>query len=85
MTFMPFAVARYGVWLAVLVAAMSAWLGINAGASLDYALLRAVFVFIIFVALGFGAEAVLTVGFRPPPPQPQRTTDSAAGARDEQG
>ncbi len=67
MSFPPLAVARYGVWFAAAVACLSAWLGIQAGATLDFALTRAVFVFLIFVALAFGAEAILTIGFRPPP------------------
>lgn len=61
----PFTVARYGLWLALAVAVMSAWLGTNAGATLEYALLRAVFVFIIFVVLAFLAEAILTIGVPP--------------------
>ncbi len=43
MTFPPFAVARYGVYVAVAIAALSVWLGHQAGASLDWALMRAVF------------------------------------------
>jgi hypothetical protein len=79
--FQPFAVARYGVWLALAAAAMSAWLGDHAGATFDYVLLRAVFVFVIFVLLGFGAEAVLTVGFQPPAEQPRQ--EQKPGAHDE--
>ncbi|MBI2764429.1 MAG: hypothetical protein HYX53_00800 [Chloroflexi bacterium] len=67
MTLRPFVVARLAVYLALAVAIMSVWLGRRAGASFDYTLLRGVFVFIIFAALGFGAEAVLTVGFVPRP------------------
>ncbi|MGE5596190.1 MAG: hypothetical protein ACM3S1_09170 [Hyphomicrobiales bacterium] len=67
--FRPYTIARYGVYLAIAVAAMSIWLGQRAGASLDYSLLRAVFVFVIFTALAFGAEAVFTVGWQPPPPK----------------
>lgn len=81
MKFQPFAVARYGVWLALAAAAMSAWLGNQAGATLDYVLLRGVFVFVIFVLLGFGAEAVLTVGFQPPAEQPHQ--EPQPGAHDE--
>lgn len=55
----PYTIARYGVYLALAVAALSVWLGMRAGVSLDYALLRSVFFFVIVVALGFGAEAVL--------------------------
>lgn len=71
MTFRPLTVARFGVYAALAVAAMSVWLGLQAGATLDYALLRAVFVFVIFTALGFAAEAVLTIGWRPPAPRPE--------------
>ena len=67
-TFQPFIVARYGVYAAGVAAALSVWLGSNAGASLDYALLRAVFVFVIFVALAFGAEALLSTGWQEPQP-----------------
>lgn len=66
----PMTVARYGVWLALGAAVVSAWLGQRAGASLDFAVLRSVFVFVIVAALGFGAEAVLTVGWHPEPSQP---------------
>jgi hypothetical protein len=69
-TFRPFTVARWGVYLAVAAAVMSAWLGQRAGASLDFVLMRGVFVFVVFAGLGFAAEAVLTVGFVPPAPRP---------------
>ncbi|MGH2633188.1 MAG: hypothetical protein ACRDG3_07245 [Tepidiformaceae bacterium] len=64
----PYTVARYGVYLAAAVALMSIWLGQRAGATFDFTLLRAVFVFVLFVAIGFGAEAVLTFSFQPRPP-----------------
>ena len=67
----PYTIARYGVYLAAAVAALSVWLGISAGATFDYALLRAVLVFVIFTVLGFGAEAALSIGWRPQPPRPQ--------------
>lgn len=68
-TFRPYTVARYGVYLAIGVAVMSVWLGANAGATLDFTILRGVFVFLIVTALGFGAEAVLTLSpVRPPRP-----------------
>lgn len=60
--FRPFTVARYGVYLALGTAVMSVWLGSNAGATLDFTILRGVFIFLIVTALGFGAEAVLTLG-----------------------
>jgi len=70
MNLQPYTVARFGVYAALAVAAMSVWLGQQAGATLDFALLRAVFVFVGFTAIGFAAEAVLTVGWQPPPPPP---------------
>jgi len=82
MTFPPFEVARYGVYAAIAIAAISMWLGHQAGASLDWALMRAVFFFVIVAALGFAAEAVLTIGYqprpRPPsiPPNDQETHDA---------
>lgn len=81
MNLRPYTVARCGVYLALAVAALSVWLGQQAGATLDFSLMRAVFIFVIFTALGFGAEAVLSVGFTPsaptPPaePAPQQHTD----------
>lgn len=72
MNFQPLSVARYGLLLAFAAAVMSAWLGHRAGATFDYALLRSIAVFIIFAVLGFGAEAVLTVGFQPPAGQPHQ-------------
>ena len=59
MSLRPYTVARYGIYAALAFAVMSVWLGQRAGATLDYTLLRAVFVFVIFAALAFGAEAVL--------------------------
>jgi hypothetical protein len=64
----PLTVARVGIYVALAVAALSGWLGLRAGASLDFALLRGVVVFVIFAALGFGAEAILTVDWHPPAP-----------------
>ena len=61
----PYTVARYGLYLAIAVAVLSVWLGQEAGGSLDFLLLRAVFVFLLFTVIGFLAEAVLT--FRVPP------------------
>ena len=62
MTWRPYAVARYGVYAALAIATLSVWLGQKAGASLDFALMRAVFVFVAFTALAFGAEALLSFG-----------------------
>lgn len=68
MNLRPFTIARYGVWAALGAAVISVWLGTQAGATLDFTLLRAVFVFVIFTALGFGADAVLTLGIQHVPP-----------------
>ena len=65
MSFRPFLVATFGVYGAAGAAALSVLLGTQAGASLDFALLRSVFVFVIITALAFAAEAVLTVGVQP--------------------
>jgi hypothetical protein len=40
---------------------LSAYLGYQNGASLDFVVLRGVFVFIIVCALGFAAEAILSI------------------------
>ena len=82
MNFRPFTVARFGIYAGVAVAVTSVWLGQQAGASLDYALLRGVFVFVIFAALGFGAEAILTVDWQPPEP-PAPTPPAADSASEE--
>ena len=60
MTWRPYTVARYGVYAALAIATLSVWLGQQAGASLDFALMRAVFVFLAFTAMAFGAEALLS-------------------------
>ena len=73
----PYTIARFGVYAAAAVAALSVWLGTRAGAPLDYALLRSVFFFVIVAALSFGAEAVLLLTPIPPPARPQ------AGASDQ--
>jgi len=80
MNLRPYTLARYGIYAALAVAVLSVWLGSRAGASFDYTLLRAVFVFVIFVALAFGADAVLTLGVRltPPEQQIQATTQSTS-------
>jgi thiol:disulfide interchange protein len=77
----PYLVARWGVYLACLMATLSAWWAYNAGNSMDGALMRAVFVFVIFVAIAFGAEAVLHAGpgGRPAQAQPDhRSTNQKA-------
>ncbi len=83
MNLRPLTVARLGIYVAVAVAALSIWLGQRAGASLDYSLLRAVFVFVIFTALGFAAEAILTVDWQQPE-KPAPAPPAADSAREEQ-
>jgi hypothetical protein len=65
MSLQPYVVARYGVYAAATVAAVSVWLGQQAGATLDFSIMRGVFIFVVFTAIGFGAEAVLTLGVNP--------------------
>ncbi|MBA4181004.1 MAG: hypothetical protein C0506_10490 [Anaerolinea sp.] len=77
----PFTIARYGIFLAVAAALMSVWLGRQAGASLDYAVLRAVFVFLIFTAIAFAAEAILSVNV---PPRAASNQAPAHGPKDEE-
>lgn len=67
MTLRPYTIATYGIYAAATIALLSVWLGTRAGAALDYALLRAVFYFVVVAALGFGAEAVLSLTPTPPP------------------
>ncbi len=83
MSLRPLTVARFGIHVALAVAAMSIWLGQRAGASLDYALLRGVVVFVIFAALGFGAEAILTVGWQPPEPPAPNPQSGDSGFEDQ--
>ncbi|GAB4333131.1 MAG: hypothetical protein Kow0010_19320 [Dehalococcoidia bacterium] len=70
MTVPPYTVARYGLYAAITIAVLSAWLGLRAGASLDYAVLRGVIVFVIFAVLAFAAEAVLVTSIREPMRRP---------------
>ena len=74
--FQPYTVARYGVYLALAAAVISVWLGSNAGATLDFTILRAVFVFLIITALGFAAEAVLMLSPVVPPRAAEPDHDS---------
>lgn len=59
MTLVPYTVARFGMYCAVLIAAGSVFLGYRAGASLDYVVLRGVIVFAVFAALAITAEFIL--------------------------
>lgn len=60
MTWRPYTVARYGLLAAAAMAVLSIWLGTQAGATLDFALMRSVFVFVVVAALGLGAEFLLS-------------------------
>lgn len=51
-------IARYGVYVALALAVGSVLLAMNAGTAFEPAMLRAVFVFVLFTAIAFGAEAV---------------------------
>ena len=76
MNLRTYTVTRWGIYVALAFAGMSVWLGMNAGASLDFALLRAVFVFVLFTAIALGADAVLTLNVHlTPPPAPKEPTD----------
>ncbi len=79
-TLRPYTLARYGVYAAATVSLLSLWLGVRNGAAFDFALLRAVFFFVIVAALGFGAEAVLLL--TPIPPPPQKEEDEALESHD---
>ncbi len=83
MTFRPFTVARWGMYVAAGAAVLSIWLGHNAGASLDFLMLRAVFVFVIVTLLGLGAEATLSMNFTPPPVEHRPVVQPASGEGDE--
>ena len=78
MNLRPYTVAKYGIYGAAAFAALSVWLGQRAGATFDFTLLRAVFVFVIFAGLGFGADAVLTLNVKLTPPE-QRPEEKGAG------
>lgn len=54
------AFATWGVYAAVALAIGSVVIARNAGMALDLAIMRALFVFVLFTALGFGAEALLS-------------------------
>lgn len=56
----PFVIARYGLYLALAIAVLSVLLTTGAGTAFDTALLRALFIFVLFTALAFGADAVVT-------------------------
>jgi hypothetical protein len=79
----PFTLARYGVWIALAVSALSVWLGTRAGVALDHAVLRAVFFFLIVTVMAFGAEAVLLTSppaRRRPPETPPSSDETAEPA-----
>jgi hypothetical protein len=71
-------VARYGVYAALAISTFSVWLGQQAGASLDFALMRAIFVFLAFTAMAFGAEALLSFSpLREPEERPEEVAEDA--------
>ncbi len=72
MTLQPFQLARYGVYLALALAAISVFLAHNAGNALDVALMRALLVFVFFTAIAFGAEAVIHSAPAQAPARPSR-------------
>lgn len=83
MTIPPFTLARYGVWIALAVSALSVWLGTRAGVGLDHAVLRAVFFFLLVTVMAFGAEAVLLTSppaHRPPPEIPPSSDETVEPA-----
>lgn len=55
----PFVIARYGIYLALAIAVLSVILARGSGTAFDTALLRALFVFVLFTALAFGADAIV--------------------------
>jgi hypothetical protein len=71
--------ARCGVYAAIALAVGSALLAMNAGMASELAMMRAIFVFVVFTLLGFGAEAVFTMPASPVPaparsiPEPRAT------------
>ena len=81
--FRPFTVARWGMYLALAATVMSVWLGQRAGASLDYTLLRGVFVFVAVTALALGAEALLSVSVVPRPANTTTESPASKPAADE--
>jgi|GEM_PF-1473427 len=69
----PMTVAKWGVYGAALFALLSAWLGLRAGGTWDYVILRTVFVFVLLAIFALGLEAALTL-LPPRPQEPQRPT-----------
>lgn len=82
MNFVPYTVARYGIYAACAVAVLSILIGRQAGASFDFLLLRSIAVFVIVTALALGAEAVLSFegpGALPAgPPAPDATATATS-------
>jgi len=56
----PFTIARWGIYAAAGLAGLSAWLGLQAGGTLDYVVLRGAFVFVVFSAIAFAGEALVS-------------------------
>lgn len=79
----PYLVARYGVYLAVAIAALSVFLAQGAGTALDTAIFRALFIFLLFTALAFGAEAVIISAPSQQGQQHQPASDASLTQSDE--
>ena len=79
----PMTVAKWGVYGAALFAALRAWLGLRAGGTWDYVLLRAVFVFILLTVLVLALEAAVTL--LPPRPEEPRPSKGAQGTEAAEG
>lgn len=79
------AFATLGVYIAIGLAVGSVVLARNAGMAFDLAVMRAVFVFVLFTALAFGAEAVLSAPGAPraAPPPANPVADPSTAPEDE--
>ncbi len=76
----PLTIARWGVYGAAGLAALSAWLGLQAGGTLDYVVLRGVFVFVVFAAIAFAGEALVSSrGSQPGAEQRRQDVPRAGG------
>lgn len=76
----PFTIARWSVYGAATLAAVSVWLGFAAGGTLDFLLLRGVVVFIVFMLIGFAGEAVVSSqGVRLPAERPRKEPPTSGG------
>jgi hypothetical protein len=71
----PLTLARWGIYGAAGLAALSAWLGLQAGGTLDYVVLRSALVFVVFAAIAFAGDALLS-SQGPRPNKEERRQDS---------